>query len=246
MSFAKRPDVLPLDEMYDGRSGISSHHRDPLSASPPSLESEMSQRSSSRIFNVYRTTSFTNWIVTLPDKTPLYYVRTSSFRPGRPEITLHKGGFPDGPIAGVSNFVNFSSNSKLGLGDPAEPLSMVWEDLVKVSMLVHSCYRLECTVYPNATSESQRKTFLWKRTHSVGVEDSKPSKLSDLNFKLVDEDAGELVAIFANNGIKSFKKQGKIEIRKEYGGNFETMVILSCMTLLERAHRRAAARSQWP
>lgn len=156
---------------------------------------------------------------------------------------MHTGGTRDGPIAGVSNLVKFSSDSKLGLGDPADPLNMVWEDLTKESTMDHSAYRLDFTFCSNDAAGSQRRSFWWKRTHSVGVEDSMPSKLGYMNFKLVDEETGEILAVFANNGAKSFKKQGKFQIRKDYGRDFDAMVVLSGMTLLERAYRRAGRRS---
>ena len=236
MSFSKESSQNRYAEDRD-----SSHRQSGSSES--TIEIDMPPTGSSKIFNVYRTTSYTNWTVTLPDKTPLYYIRTSMFRPGRPEITMHAGGYRDGPIVGVSNFVKFSSGSKLGLGDPANPLNMSWEDLTKESSMDHSLYRLDFTFRSHDANEPQRRSFRWKRTHSVGVKSSKPSKFGLMNFKLVDEATGELLAVFANNGLKSFKKQGKFQIHKDYGQDFDAMIILSGMTLLERTCRRNAARS---
>ncbi|KAF3480707.1 uncharacterized protein GIQ15_06054 [Arthroderma uncinatum] len=188
-----------------------------------------------RIFNVYSTTSFTNYRISQSDdKATLYYVRASTFTPGKPEITFHVGE-RGGPVVGIANFLKFSSQSKIGLGDPAEPLKMVWEDLKKESK-DHSKYRFETTV------DDARRGFLWKRTRSIGVEGSVPNKFSESNFKLVDEQTGELLGIYSTNGIKSIKKQGKFQLNKNYGPEFDLMFLLTGMTLLERLQRRKHAR----
>lgn len=188
-----------------------------------------------RIFNVYNTTSFTNYRVSESnDKTTLYYVRTSTFTPGKPEITFHVGE-RGGPVVGVVNFLKFSSHSKVGLGDPADNLNMTWEDLRKESF-DHSKYRFEMTV------NGVRKGFLWKRTRSIGVEGSVPNKFSESNFKLLDEGTGELVGVYSTNGIKSIKKMGKFQLNKNYGSEFDRMFLLTGMALLERLQRRKHAR----
>ncbi|KKZ63563.1 hypothetical protein EMCG_02100 [[Emmonsia] crescens] len=57
-------------------------------------------------------------------------------------------------------------------------------------------------------SHTRRRAFLWKPTHHVGVENSMPWKHSPSNYKLVDEEKGEVVSAFANNEFKSWKKKG--------------------------------------
>lgn len=151
MSLSKgSPQNHPIED------GESVHRRSHSSESTIGID--MPPTDSSRIFNVYRTTSYTNWTITLPDKTPLYYVRTSMFAPGRPEITMHAGGHRDGPIVGVSIFLKFSSDSKLGLGDPADPLTMRWEDLTKESSMDHSLYRLDFT-FVHTTELNRREDY---------------------------------------------------------------------------------------
>ncbi|KAI1908114.1 hypothetical protein LOZ39_003114 [Ophidiomyces ophidiicola] len=193
-----------------------------------------------QIFNVYLTKSHTNMTVTLADKTPLYYVRCLTFTFGRPEMTFHVGTDRTGPVVAISNFTTFSSSSKLGLGDPVDAGQMVWEDLKKESR-DHSKYRLEMTIPTDSGPE--RKSFLWKRTHSIGVDGSKPSMFSSLNFKFLDEKTNEVLGVFANNGVKSIKKQGKFQLNETYGKEFELMFLVSGLTIIERATRREAARS---
>src|SRR5205823_5635429 len=85
----------------------------------------------------------------------------------------------------------------------------------------------------------ERKAFLWKRTHSIGVGDSMPTKLSMRNFKLVEENTGEVVAVWANNGGKSFKKAGKFQLNRDYGQDWDIFVLLTGLSLLEKVRRRA-------
>ncbi|EEP77289.1 predicted protein [Uncinocarpus reesii 1704] len=207
--------------------------------SSPAPATDLPLTNTSQIFNLYLTTSCTNWTVTLGDKTPLYYVRKLLFTFGKPDLTFHIGKDRNGTVAAVSNFVTFSSKSKLGLGDPAAVTDMLWEDLTRESR-DHSRYRFEMNISSHHGPE--RRGFLWKRTHSVGVDGSKPTKFSSMNFKFLDEQTGEILGAYTNNGIKSFKKQGKFQLNKTYGKDFETMFLLSGLTILERAIRRESSR----
>ena len=50
-----------------------------------------------------------------------------------------------------------------------------------------------------------------------------------------------MAAVFANNGFSSFKKKDKIEIVKEYGKDFDSMVLLTGLALVEKERRRSLA-----
>ncbi|PGG99516.1 hypothetical protein GX51_06256 [Blastomyces parvus] len=216
----------------------------------------------STIFHIYfNSISHVNFTITKsPEKRhPVYHVQNSYFTPGTPDMTLHAGPDQSGPILGRCKFVLFSTCTKIGLGTSEE--DMIWEDLTRVSK-DHSRYRYEIdfgtdigdgniagpTALSAARPHVRRRAFLWKRTHSVGVEDSKPSKFSPSNYKLVDEETGEVVAAFANNGIKSWKKKGKLEILNkdelfgDAGKRFELMVLMGALAVMERERRRGM---QW-
>lgn len=196
---------------------------------------------SSRILGVYHTKSHNSLRVKTADKAPLYYVDNSSFKIGKPDVTMHIGNEKTGPIAAACKFVTLSSGSKMCLGNPDDP-NAIWEDLTKES-LDHSIYRWEISTGGHGYGGG-RKSFLWKRTRTLGVEDSKPGIISTRNFKLIDEGTGEILAVFANNGPKSFSKLGKFEIYPhDYGDNWETMMLLSGLSIIERERRRARARS---
>ncbi|KAK2744098.1 hypothetical protein FQN55_006966 [Onygenales sp. PD_40] len=205
---------------------------------------------------------------------PLYYVHNSYFTPGKSDMIMHAGPSTSAPIVAQCKFVLFSTGTKIGLGNPAQNNGndIIWEDLTRESK-DHSRYRYELDLdmevgldlpdtdtdtagdYEEGNGPSQtriknhtgrRRAFQWKRTHSVGVDDSKPSKLSLSNYKLVDEETGEIVAVFANNGFKSFMKKGKLEIfncaLEGRGKGFEIMVVMGGLALMERERRRSM---QW-
>lgn len=63
------------------------------------------------------------------------------------------------------------------------------------------------------------------------------------NYKLVDE-TGEVLAVFACNALKSWSKLGKLVLRVDgvsrgWGGQWEIMVLLSVLGLVEKSRRRA-------
>lgn len=83
-----------------------------------------------------------------------------------------------------------------------------------------------------------RKAFVWKRTNHTPIGDDMPSTLSTKNFKLIDEHTEELVAVYVNNGVKSWEKCGKFQINVDYGAQFDVMVLITGLSLLEKERRR--------
>lgn len=59
------------------------------------------------------------------------------------------------------------------------------------------------------------------------------------NYKLVDVLTGELVAVFTRE--RPISKCGTLQIKAEFGERFDTMTILSCLSLYEKARRRDRA-----
>ncbi|KPI40713.1 uncharacterized protein AB675_10865 [Cyphellophora attinorum] len=60
----------------------------------------------------------------------------------------------------------------------------------------------------------------WKRTHSLasGLENAALYRLASVaNFKLVDDHTGQILAVFESNGLKSFRKLGKLKVLKGEG-----------------------------
>ncbi|KAL2865260.1 uncharacterized protein BJX67DRAFT_383000 [Aspergillus lucknowensis] len=188
---------------------------------------------SSRLFHVYHRRRRNDFGLYTDDKAPLAYVRTSSITPGKPDLTYHAGETDDAPVAAVCKFLNFSRHCKVGLGDPnRDARNVVWEDLIRHKLTTH--YRFEITL-----PGGERRAFVWKRTNSVGIGDDKPSFLGTRSFKLQDERTEELIAVYLNNGAKSWKKCGKFQINVDYGSIFDKMVFITGLALLEKEIRRS-------
>jgi hypothetical protein len=155
-------------------------------------------------------------------------VRSSSFTIGKPDLTYHAGETDQAPIAAVCKFINFSRHCKVGFGDSNDP-NIIWEDLKRYKLKNH--YRIEMTL-------GIRKAFVWKRTNHTPIGEDMPSMLSTKNFKLIDEQTEELVAVYVNNGAKSWEKCGKFQINVDYGAQFDVMVLITGLSLLEKERRR--------
>lgn len=186
--------------------------------------------STSRLFHVYNRRRKNDFAIFTADRTPLAYVRSSVFTIGKPDLTYHAGETDQAPIAAVSKFINFSRHCKVGFGDPNDP-NIIWEDLKRHKLTSH--YRIEIALNGGA-----RKSFMWKRTHNTPIGDDAPSKLSTKNFKLIDEQTEELLAVYVNNGVKSWEKCGKFQINVDYGAQFDVMVLITGLSLLEKERRR--------
>jgi hypothetical protein len=184
----------------------------------------------SRLFHVYNRRRKNDFAIFTADKTPLAYVRCSSFTIGKPDLTYHAGETDKAPIAAVCKFINFSRHCKIGFGDSNNP-NIVWEDLMRYKLTTH--YRIEMTL-----DGGVRKGFVWKRTNHAAIGNEMPSKLSTKSFKLIDEQTEELVAVYVNNGVKSWEKCGKFQINVDYGTQFDIMVLITGLSLLEKERRR--------
>ena len=186
-------------------------------------------------------------------------------------------------------------NMRLCLGDPEKVRGAVWADMRDVKKYAHGEYAITIPasekaesagfenpfmngfdfleekaqsrpVFENRGAEGQR-IFRWARTHSKddGLENGYISrKWSVANFKLLDE-KGTTVAVFESNGMKSFRKKGKLKIYQHHppegleswksdgggtsedhfagrhtsvgGENLEAMIVLSHCVIEEKLRR---------
>ncbi|OQD83988.1 hypothetical protein PENANT_c014G05771 [Penicillium antarcticum] len=170
------------------------------------------------------------------DGMPLFYADISLFTRNKPDLSLHASASNQAQIVAVSNSLQLSSDYKLGLGDPGNMSSVQWEDMTKEN-IHNSRYRFEMAV-PNERIQlaGARRSFVWKRTRSIGVGGSATSKWTTQNYKLVDERSGQVLAVFS--GTRKPGKCGTIQIRVEYGEECDRMVLISCLSLYEKARRR--------
>lgn len=209
------------------------------SARPQSIASahiDLDEQSTSRLYHIYLKPFHRHYEIKSTDDQSLYYGEVSSFTLNKPDVTLHAGTSAKDPVLAVSKFLKLSGDFKLGLGDPKDVNHVQWEDMTKESAL-HSKYRFEMTVScQQEPPHEERRSFLWKRTHHVKVDDATPMMWSARNYKLVDELTGELLAVFTRE--RSLSKCGTLQIKAGFGKSFDTMATLSCLSLYERARRR--------
>lgn len=192
----------------------------------------------SRLYRIYRPAFHRHYEIKSSEDHLLFYGNVSVFGFKKPEVTLHAGSSDTAPVVAACKFVKFSRGFKLALGDPDDVNTVQWEDMTRDSALgLHSKHRFEMTV-PDKTKAgyNERRAFLWKRTHNEAVEGRSPLKASMRNLKLVDESTGLVVAVF--NSEISFSRCGVLEVKADYGENFDVMVVNSCVGLYERARRR--------
>jgi hypothetical protein len=169
-------------------------------------------------------------------KPPAYFVRTSIFRPRIPDVTIFAGGDENGAVIGVCMYAAFSRSVMVGRGDPAKPNGVVWERVSKTSR-DHSTYKFSIDSQTEA-----RKSYVWKRTHDPSIKGTNSSKLDRRSWKLVDDMTGQVLAVFASDGIKSLKKAGTFRFLASEGKEWEEWTLLTCFGLYEKARRRAMAR----
>jgi hypothetical protein len=196
-----------------------------------------------KVFEVFHTRSHLNLRIFSLDMEPLYYVTNSAFTPGTPDITMSAGSEKGGKIIGVCHWSHmYSKVVKVGLGDPnvMGGKDVIWEELVcTVGNVIQTEFKFSM-IMPNSL---ERNTFVWNRSSKKELDDEDAEKWSYQNFRLIDESTGEVVAVFADNGFKSWKKKGKFKMWSGvYGEDWEKMVMLSCLSLIEKSRRRRRAQ----
>lgn len=189
---------------------------------------------SSRVFQIDKKPLRRFYTVHSANDEQLFHVDISAFTPNKPDLTLHSGPTAESSVLAVCHFVKFSGDFKVGLGDPSHPDAVSWEDVTKLGLSA-SKYRWETSI-PGATSGGKPRGLLWKRTRAVGVDDTKIPALSIRNHKLVDEETGELLAVFTSD--YSLSKCGKMQLNVDYGEDFDRMVLITMLGLYDKARQR--------
>lgn len=161
-----------------------------------------------------------------------YYVDQSLFTSGKPDLTFHEGTTDKGPIVSVVHMPKMSFDCKVGLGDPAQPDSVRWEDLTRETV------RASEHRWSMQLPDGSRKNLVWKRTHNVGADGESVSSFTNRNYKLLDAETEELLAVFTSD--RGVTTCGTLQINVQYGRDFDIMVLTTCLSLYEKARKRAA------
>lgn len=151
----------------------------------------------------------------------LYNVHNSCFPPSSPDVTLLSAS---SQILGVVHLSIFRSVLKVCVGDPAAK-NPIWEDVERKSRTKREY------AWSWAGDGGERREYIWRRTrHGLDGNEAggdgggekekgkeKGGKVHYGSWKLLDVATGEVVALFAHNGIRSWKKMGRMQIRKRGG-----------------------------
>jgi hypothetical protein len=162
-----------------------------------------------------------------PEEAATYHVKTSIHKH---DVTVAKVSTDE--IIGVCRMRSGFKTYTIGLGDP-DSATTTWE-----AMKRHGVFATRHWEFSVPVGElGKRRKFSWKRTHNKATSAAASLK----NKKLVDEESGQIVALYLVNGFKSWKKQGKLLIFRDYGEIWELMTLVSLLGLLDQARRRRAA-----
>lgn len=162
----------------------------------------------------------------------IYFSEHHSWTPKVPDLVFHSGADRQGLILGVGHFSWFGANT-VGLGDPANPIEMVWEKLVGISKWTHSEYKFE---FPFG-ADQKRTTFIWRRIKTRTFSDQGDMEL------VIEGKNDEVVADYVGFGLlESMEKRATVTIKHGLGDKLELMVWLTGLSLVELSRRRARAR----
>ena len=124
---------------------------------------------------------------------------------------------------------------------------MVWEEMKNMMRFGYSLYRVEVTndepvggeVGVTNDCSRKRRVILFQRTRAK--EDGVTSKLSCMNYWLVDEVTGELLAVCLGAGFKNWKYRATLHIKSHF--LTEVLIVLGLCGLIEKKWRRDARNS---
>ncbi|KEF54575.1 uncharacterized protein A1O9_09017 [Exophiala aquamarina CBS 119918] len=175
-------------------------------------------------------------------ETPSYFAAVREWKLNTPDVTLHAGTDATADILGVAHF-RFSRHIMLGLGNPSrDASSVVWEKMQRQTFFKNK-WTFEFTD-PNACdmpipsiNAPARRHFIWQRTNNSTLGVKGVGKLSIRNVRLVDQDSGDVVAVFLADNLTSLKRKGELRIFQKLSTELERIIILGCASIAEKMHR---------
>lgn len=167
-----------------------------------------------------------------------FFGRNSTLDPDKPDLLLYPGTDHQGPILAACRFKHLSRDIQICVGDPTTDggANVNWEKLVKSSLL-KTQYTWETRSTEPHTESGSGRALMWKKTQSIPAEDSKGEQTGPRNFKLIDEETDEILALFTS--ARTWANCGTLEIRANHGEAFDLMVMIACIALFEKAHRNS-------
>ncbi|OBT71559.1 hypothetical protein VF21_09573 [Pseudogymnoascus sp. 05NY08] len=172
----------------------------------------------------------------------LYTIINSTFTAGTHSVVLHAGARTTPPI-GAANISTFKGTNQFGVRTGASTAlegmeGMVWEELRRASSWTHGTYAFEWM-----WADGERRKYEWRRTSS-------PLMLDDqADMELVEKGReGMVLARYTRGALIRWTVRARLEVRildsegEEEWERWQTVVLLTVMTLVEMSRRRARQR----
>lgn len=243
----------PVESDYGPQKTHTSTGTDLRSASPPAFSS-VSDLSDSDIppaessdphYKTYSVHNLDMQNITLhanQEGPALYTVINSTFTASAHSVVLHDGPRTTPPI-GAANISTFKGTNQFGVrtgtGTALEGMEgMVWEELRRTSSWTHGTYGFEW-----GWADGERRKYEWRRTSS-------PLALDDqADMELVEKGReGMVLARYTRGALLRWTVRARLEVRilssegEEEWERWQTVVLLTVMTLVEMSRRRARQR----
>ena len=155
----------------------------------------------------------------LDEQAPANYAEISEITPGQPDITLHMGD-RDGPVVAASWYRWSSFKCSLG----PDQFSMHWIEMKRGGVF------------------AKHYTFDWEgRTYRLQHAKSSETKATGLarvlctQFKVIEEDSGEMVALYISEAVGL--KKGTMKLKPNLGWDFEISCVLAFASWRDKKRR---------
>jgi hypothetical protein len=163
------------------------------------------------------------------DAQPLFYVSTHSGWSSQPSVVLHSSSSPSAPPLATAQFHGLSSSIDVQVFAPGTGQNFKLENRGTFT---------RSYIFPAVLANGEREMFEWKSSSGADVQSLEGRSHG---MKLVRMRSGEVVAAWtrANSG---YKKKGKISFLRTdkgaLGEGFELMVVISILSITEKARRK--------
>lgn len=158
--------------------------------------------------------------------TPAYYAEISEATPKKPDILLRS---PDRNGAGVGrSYFRLTRSMRAGIGE--DELSAGWVEFKSSSLISKGSF--------DFVFEGRNYCLQRTRSSENGVEGL--HKISLANFKVVDIESRELVAVYASETFHPAWMKGMLTLREGVSRELELVIALGVVGWREKMRRRAA------
>ncbi|KAF2486546.1 hypothetical protein BDY17DRAFT_81036 [Neohortaea acidophila] len=156
---------------------------------------------------------------------PIYYCSVARMGINKPDILLQSGA-KGGPVAGASHY---RSSRSIICGVGADETSMIWTKLQHVGFLSG-----------HFEFDWQGRKYALRRASGEEIGASALRSLVGLQFKVVDEATGRIVALFVSHSAVGRRRPATLKFVEGLEAEFETVVVLGVLSWKDKIRRTRA------